>query len=319
MISLAKVMNILALIIDFNTPDEAAALSVQLKSFHPEVCVVHVDNGNLEKRSLSAKQEQLGVELLRVPSNEGYAAGLVEGMRAYPNFESVWCLNSDISIDKDTLPRLMDVLKHHKRAGAVGPRVFKGKTRQVWGTRGVVNPFLGMTAMTDWAVEGSLPHWSYIPGSTLLIRKKAYDDIGGFDLRYRMYYEETDLCVRLQKKGWELWACPLSKAYHSVNSLKGSVPARHYAFYFVRNNLYFWKKNFNIPWRLQYARLLAVALKEIVLPLRRSPNLEVFRDRLSYVRAGLIDAREFLDHRYTKSEQRLFLNSQSQGAEEKQN
>lgn len=306
---------VLALIIDFRTHKESELLSRQLVEFHHashpsyELKVVHVDNGNVPPVELTQRQKKLGVELLRVEQNHGYASGLIAGIKAFEQWgaDAYWMLNSDLEIEPGTLPKLVHILDTQNKVGAVGPNVFRGRTKQVWGARGVVSPFLGVTAMTPWDQGGVLPKWSYIPGSSILVRASSYKDVGGLPARYRMYYEETELCIQLQKKNWDLWVEPQAVAYHSVLSMKSSIPARHYAFYFTRNNLYFWQHNFGIPWYVQYPRMTAVVAKEILLPLRRAGNLEDLQDRLRYLKAGLQDAREFLVNQYTKNEKELFL------------
>ncbi|MGE3974930.1 MAG: glycosyltransferase family 2 protein [Bdellovibrionales bacterium] len=307
---------VLALIIDFRTQKEAELLSLQLMQFHQglfELKVVHVDNGNDERVTLSSEQKKAGVELLRVPENHGYASGLIAGIEAFKDFEAdaYWMLNSDLEIEEGTLEKLVQVLSVQPRVGAIGPTVHHGRSKKVWGARGVVSPMLGATAMIPWEQGGVLPKWSYIPGSSLLARREAYEEVGGLPSRYRMYYEETELCVKLQQKGWDLWVEPKSKAFHTVLSMKSRIPARHYAFYFTRNNLYFWQHNFSIPWFVQWPRMTAVVAKEILLPLRRAGNVADLKDRLKYLRAGFADAREFLKHQYTKNEKELFLKKNS--------
>jgi GT2 family glycosyltransferase len=121
-----------------------------------------------------------------------------------------------------------------------------------------------------------------------------------------MYFEETDLCVQLQKRNWKLAISRQSKAYHHVNSLKNRIPAKHFAFYFVRNNLYFWRHCFGIPAILQFPRMCFVMVKEVILPLRRAKNLGDFFYPLGYALAGLLDSIPFLFQPKTWFEKRLF-------------
>ena len=49
----------------------------------------------------------------------------------------------------------------------------------------------------------------------MLIRKKAYDQVGGMDTAYFLYFEETDLCRRMAAAGWEVWCHPLAQCVHA--------------------------------------------------------------------------------------------------------
>ncbi len=292
----AVIQRVLAIIVDFNTYDEAARLAGQLsrvKNSNFTLSVVLVDNGNAKVLSLSADLKSQGVQLLRIKKNEGYAAGLTAAIEAHPGYDAFWFLNSDLEVEPDTLEKLVQVLNEHPKVAAVGPRVFKGRTSQVWGTCGTVDPKRGTTAMGDRAQPGVLAKWSYIPGCSLLVRAKAYDEVGGLPLEYRMYYEETELCIRLQKRGWDLFVETTAMAYHSVKSMEKGIPARHFAYYFPRNSLYFWNKNFQIPWQRQFPRMLLMVTKELILPLRRASPKD-FKDRLLYISTGIKDALPFL-------------------------
>jgi N-acetylglucosaminyl-diphospho-decaprenol L-rhamnosyltransferase len=52
-------------------------------------------------------------------------------------------------------------------------------------------------------------------GAVVLVRKSLLDSIGGFDPRYFLYFEETDLWRRAARAGWELWAIGEAVASHS--------------------------------------------------------------------------------------------------------
>ena len=51
-------------------------------------------------------------------------------------------------------------------------------------------------------------------GIALAIRKKAFDDVGGFDPRYFLYFEEYDLCRRLLSAGWHTYCCGDATVVH---------------------------------------------------------------------------------------------------------
>lgn len=307
------IANVLALVIDFRTTEEAERLTRQIaavpcKGFH--VTVAHVDNGNAMSATLTIEQQRHGVRLIRLEHNGGYAAGIRQAIeRAQERgerYDAYWLLNSDLEIEPDCLQKLVTVLQTHPGVAAVGPTVRKGRTPRVWGARGVVSPFWGSTAMTAWPESGPLPKWSYIPGCSLLIRHEAYQEVGGIPDRYGMFYEETHLCVQLQKRGWELWVEPSATAYHGVYSLKGGVPAPHQLFYMTRNNLYFWKVNFGIPSFVQFPRTLFMVGRHLIVPLRRARSASEFFGGLKYIAMGLVDGFVFLKNRYTHFERKHF-------------
>jgi len=310
---------VLAIIVDYQSARDAAHLSIQLAKSSlmlPQgelhLQIVHVDNANQPPTSLTAEQLKAGIQKLVTPKNLGYAGALNFAIQACKksqnqNYDAYWLLNSDLEVEPDCLFKLTSLLKNHPKAGAVGPvvRMFSQREK-VWGARGVVSPWMGTTAMTDWNKQTALPKWSYIPGCSLLVRSDAYEEVGKLPEKYKLYYEETEFCIQLQKIGWELWVAPSATVYHKVDSMKGRIPARHFSYYFTRNNLIFWKTCFNIPIWIQLPRTFFVVFKEVLLPLRRSKSRFELMDRLKCAWGGMIDGLLFARGLPLRFERNLF-------------
>jgi GT2 family glycosyltransferase len=52
-------------------------------------------------------------------------------------------------------------------------------------------------------------------GAFLLLRRKMFDELGGFDERFRLYGEDIELCYRAAKAGWERWYVPAAVVTHA--------------------------------------------------------------------------------------------------------
>jgi GT2 family glycosyltransferase len=70
----------------------------------------------------------------------------------------------------------------------------------------------------------------------MLIREAAFRRIGGFDLGFRMYFEETDLCRRLQDAGYCVAFCATATAthWHGASTLRTSVREVEYYLSYIR-------------------------------------------------------------------------------------
>lgn len=55
---------------------------------------------------------------------------------------------------------------------------------------------------------------AYVSGADLMIRKAAFNEVGGFDNNFFMYYEETDLCYQVKKRGHRIVALPNLQIIH---------------------------------------------------------------------------------------------------------
>ena len=63
-------------------------------------------------------------------------------------------------------------------------------------------------------------------GACFLVRRQAFDAVGGFDDRYFMYVEEVDLCWRLAKAGWRTAYEPSARVLHLAGISTAAVPYR---------------------------------------------------------------------------------------------
>jgi GT2 family glycosyltransferase len=83
------------------------------------------------------------------------------------------------------------------------------------------------------ASERYLPTWShtrartvpYVMGAALLIRRAAFDAVGGFDESFFMYAEEIDLCWRMRRAGWETHFAPVTDVVHEGRASTRRHPA----------------------------------------------------------------------------------------------
>lgn len=285
---------ITALVVDHRSQKDAMRLVqhlLKIAESQPALSVVWIQQTFSDEAPTATPLEHPALHILKWKENLGYGGALRRGI-AQSKFlapSAYWFLNPDLEVQETCFENLREALIQNPRTAAVGPRIFLGNSEaKLWGARGVVDPLFGKTAMTDSTSSAALPRWSYIPGACLMIRKEAYDEVGGITDFYFLYYEETELCVMLQKRAWDLRVVPQAKAFHHVVSREGGIPAPHYAYYFVRNSLAFWERCFEIPRWIQWPRsFLFVFVKEILLPLRKSPSRQVFFSRLGLALQGL--------------------------------
>ncbi len=70
----------------------------------------------------------------------------------------------------------------------------------------------GRYSFSDNSLDAFSIDWA--SGLCLLIRRKVYETLRGFDERFFMYYEDVDLCVRAWRAGFRVLACPEAKLVH---------------------------------------------------------------------------------------------------------
>jgi N-acetylglucosaminyl-diphospho-decaprenol L-rhamnosyltransferase len=195
----------------------------------PGLNVIVVDNACPEQ-SLSTISD-LAVNVVEMGRNAGFAAGCNAGAAA-GSAGGILFLNPDAQIVPEAVRVLGDILERDPRCGAVGPRIIyegSGETQHSM-RRGpsVLAAFAEAFFLhhvfrhSDWATEDvrrgyDKPHSdpTWLIGAAICVRRAAFEQLGGWDERFFMYSEDTDLGTRLRKAGWVLWYEPAAEALHA--------------------------------------------------------------------------------------------------------
>lgn len=206
------------------------------------VPVVVVDNapGADDASALAAKA---GAAHLPCPDNPGYGGAVNAGVRALPP-EVEWVLisNPDVVLGPGVIDTLRATGETDPAIGAVGPSVLNPdgsvypSARAVPSLRTGVghalfvnlwqrNPWtLAYRRESDPSAERRDAGW--LSGSCLLVRRTAFDAIGGFDDGYFMYFEDVDLGFRLGRAGYRNIYQPAASVTHVGAHSTGSESAR---------------------------------------------------------------------------------------------
>jgi GT2 family glycosyltransferase len=147
-----------------------------------------------------------GVVVVNNDRNVGYAAGMNVGLRcAYElGVDAILTLTHEARIDEEGIAALADALEGDAALAAVGP-VLRTPEGELWSAGMVPGPGVRLTHRRDREPEpGELLACESLDGSAILWRAGHVEELGGFDGRFFMYYEEIDLCARARAHGWEV-------------------------------------------------------------------------------------------------------------------
>jgi len=88
----------------------------------------------------------------------------------------------------------------------------------------------------------------WVAGASMMVRKEILRDVGLFDERYFLYFEEVDFCLNVRRAGWECWYVPESRVIHLVGASTGISELRKKAprrpVYWFESRRYFFLKNY---------------------------------------------------------------------------
>ena len=191
--------------------------------------VVVVDNSPT-KVSLPKKGSLQAVSVVHRPDNPGYGTAANVGVAALrDSCDWVVVCNPDILVDKDTLQLLLDEAESRDSAGSLGPAIRNDDGSLYPSARalpslgiGIGHGLLGVVwPGNPWtkAYRGdyessSTRETGWLSGSFLLLRREAWEAVGGFDEKYFMFFEDVDLGWRLQQHGYGNLYVPSATAIH---------------------------------------------------------------------------------------------------------
>lgn len=192
-----------------------------------DVAMTVVDNCSADDSVVTAHDH--GARVLTNSSNRGFAAAVNQGLRGG---RSPWVLiiNPDARLMQGGLRAMIDAVSRSDRIGCVGPRTtdtagnaypsarsFPGVfTAVVHGLLGSVWPGNPATKRyhTNNCVSTVAAKVDWVSGCCMLLPRRAWEDVDGFDERYFMYVEDMDLCFRLRKSGWRTMLEPGAIVQH---------------------------------------------------------------------------------------------------------
>jgi N-acetylglucosaminyl-diphospho-decaprenol L-rhamnosyltransferase len=204
--------------------------SLHAASVNPLLVVV-ADNKPEAGATVQRQAESHGARYLPMNRNAGYGGAVNAAIESLPP-DVTWILvsNPDIELTPGCVDELVRVGESDPQIGAVGPLVE---------TDGAVYPsarsipslrtgaghalFANLWPENPWSRryhnDSENPprerDAGWLSGSCLLVRRAAFDAVGGFDDKYFMYFEDVDLGYRLSRSGWRNRYAPSALVRHS--------------------------------------------------------------------------------------------------------
>lgn len=151
--------------------------------------------------------------------NLGYGAGNNLALK-HVDTEYALIINPDLEIDEDAIQSMLGTADAYPSAVIVGAVIFDSRLHKEQVSYGWSYPDSGGS---DYVVPDGDTSTFWLSGCCLLIRVKPFLELGGFDEKFFMYYEEYDICQRVIQAGGD---CILSAAAHvKHNSQSSSTPS----------------------------------------------------------------------------------------------
>jgi N-acetylglucosaminyl-diphospho-decaprenol L-rhamnosyltransferase len=249
-----------------------SAVSASARGLQHEIVVV--DNASDDGSPDLVETAFPDAIVIRNADNRGFAAAVNQGVLASSG-RYVLLLNSDATVDADTVPALLGRLDQTPRAAAAGGMLlhpdgtFQGSYADF---PTLTSETLLATGLSRWLLPPTFPSYpadssqdlrtvDWVCGALVMLRRAALDDVGPFDEAFFMYAEEVDWCYRARQRGWSILYVPEARALHHVGASYGRAPVRRRKQIYRSKWLYFRKHR---GWPQATAFLVAVQAASII-------------------------------------------------------
>lgn len=192
-----------------------SCLKALLQTAYPSFECIIVDNNSKDNTVRIVKAFFPAVRLIQNNENLGYAAANNIGSQ-YSKGKYLAIINPDTIVYPGWLEPLLTAIKEPGVA-VCQPKIMLAKKSNLINLTGKTTHFLGFEWPTDHRKKDRSMEQKTITsfsGSTFLIKKELFQQIGGFDKLFFMYYEDGDLSWQLRSRGYKILLVPQSIVSH---------------------------------------------------------------------------------------------------------
>lgn len=261
------------IIVSWNVADLLAACLRSLQAggnrYTQEIIVV--DSASTDDTVRRVRREFPDVMLLPQTGNLGFSRCNNIGLAAATG-RHLMLLNPDTEVIGDAVDETVAYLDAHPDIGIIGPQTLNtDRTTQSTRRRFPTVPlaFFESTWLQPYTPKAWLDRYyvtdqpdtgvfdvDWVQGSALLARREVYQQIGGLDEQYVMFFEELDWCKRAKNAGWRVMYLGTAQIIHHGGKSTDQVGANKHI-YFQRSKLHYFAKH--------HSSLIAFVLRMFLL------------------------------------------------------
>jgi N-acetylglucosaminyl-diphospho-decaprenol L-rhamnosyltransferase len=254
--------------------------------------IIVIDNVSRDNSLEILREKYPFVELIANDSNVGFGRANNQAL-ARMRGRYLLLLNTDAFVAPDTLAKPFEFMERNSRCGVLGVKlVGENGARQPccrffptpWNiflvTHGLEKYFPRTQLIDDpsWDHQ-SVRHCDWVPGCFYLVRKVVLDQLGLFDPRFFLYYEEVDHCRRVRQAGWDVIYYPYTEVVHvggesAKSDARLTSAGRQISRLQVESELLYFRKHYGIFGVVAWIALMACGavlslFKDAVRPVQR--------------------------------------------------
>ena len=193
--------------------------------------IIVIDNASDDGSVDIIKQKFPTVKLIENKNNIGFGSANNQGLKIAQG-KYILFINPDCIVSENTFDKMISFFNEHPDCGLAGCKIlnsdgslqlacrrsFPGPWTSFTKVTGLSNLFPGSRIFARYNLtyldENKTHEVDAVSGSFMMIKRDAYEKVGGFDDQFFMYGEDLDLCYRVQKAGFKVYYVPDTQIIH---------------------------------------------------------------------------------------------------------
>lgn len=212
------------IVVNYNGRDllKECIQSILDQTYQP-IEIILVDNGSKDGSAEIVSKLFPEVKVINLKHNKGFTGGNIEGLK-YAKGDFIFLANNDVVLDRQCIYNLVNSMENY-------PQVGIGATKMlVYGTNIIDSAGDGFSSVLkgfkrgEGLISDKFNKEEFVFGAcagAAIYRRKMIDEIGFLDEDFFLIFEDVDLSLRAQLKGWKVRYIPSAIVYHRVRSTIG--------------------------------------------------------------------------------------------------
>lgn len=269
------------IIVSFNTRDILCGCldAIYSMTYDPATEIIVVDNNSIDGTDRMLKERFPRVKTIFNRDNLGFGAANNKGM-ALAEGEVFLLLNSDTIASPAAIEKCREYLVHNPFIGLLGCRLetepgllqlscgrFFNLAHAVFG--GVVinralrklggKPLKMFEHILCEEDHGETAEVDWVSGAFMMLKRKVFEETGGFDAKIFLYGEEHEWCYRVKKAGWGILYYPSAKIIHLGKASGKWMKQSKRIMLITAAEDYFFRKHFGTLYAFSFRQFVFIA------------------------------------------------------------
>ena len=206
-------------------------LSIEEKTTYPDYEIIIIDNNSTDPETLHYL-DTIAAKHKVMHYSEPFNFSAISNFGAeHASGEYILFLNNDTEVITSEWLAAMVEQAHRPEIGAVGAKLLYpdgriqhgGVVLGVFGEAGHAFRNLPDNHTSYFGLADVVRNCSAVTAACMMVARKAFKEVGGFDEELKVVYNDVDLCLRMRKKGYLIVYCPFAVLRHYESATRGRL------------------------------------------------------------------------------------------------